>query len=231
MSRPSTARLFIALDVPAKLRTELAAWGQLVSARLGGARPVRLLDADSMHLTICFLGSRAVAQIEPLAALVEDCPQPAMGEASLGAPLWLPTRRPRALAVEVHDDARSLAALHRVVLEELAKAGLAPPGDHAARHVAQAGAGRRRPLKPHITVIRMHPDGRRGNRELAPTPKRTFVPERLVLYRSWLTRDGAEYEAIASASTTPMSHSRKRDSSRARGSSREANNCSVRGEL
>jgi hypothetical protein len=34
-------------------------------------------------------------------------------------------------------------------------------------------------------------------RTLPPTPALSFVPSELILYRSWLSPDGASYEAIA----------------------------------
>ena len=59
-------------------------------------------SASSLHLTLCFLGSRPVAEVDALATGVRSCAERACGS-RLGAPLWLPARRPRALAVEVHD--------------------------------------------------------------------------------------------------------------------------------
>jgi hypothetical protein len=35
-------------------------------------------------------------------------------------------------------------------------------------------------------------------RDLSPTPSLSFVPEELVLYRSWLSPEGASYEPLAS---------------------------------
>jgi 2'-5' RNA ligase len=63
-----------------------------------------------------------------------------------------------------------------------------------------------RRFHPHITVARMRADGRsrrshgpsseRGERLLPPTPSLSFTPAELVLYRSWLTPDGASYESL-----------------------------------
>jgi 2'-5' RNA ligase len=148
-----------------------------------------------MHITVCFLGSRPVEQIESLSALVETCAQPPMGQASIGAPLWLPPRRPQALAVEVHDDSGAMSELHRIVSADLDAAGLtAAAPTHGSRH---------RTFRPHITVVRLRQGTAPCERALAPTPQLSFLPQRLVLYRSWLSPEGASYEALASSPTMP----------------------------
>jgi 2'-5' RNA ligase len=38
---------------------------------------------------------------------------------------------------------------------------------------------------------------------LSPTPQRTFIAPRLVLYRSWLSPEGARYEEIAASEAVP----------------------------
>jgi RNA 2',3'-cyclic 3'-phosphodiesterase len=193
MSHPATARLFVALDLPGELREELSSWARL--ALRGAVHGVRVLDPELLHLTISFLGSRPVQEIEPLSALIESLAQPAIGEASVGAPLWLPLRRPKALAVEVHDDSGALAALHRAVSAQLAAARL----DSAA----PTRGARRRAFRPHVTVARLRDGAAPRERALAPTPARSFIAQRLVLYRSWLSPEGASYEALAAADTVP----------------------------
>lgn len=216
--KPSPARLFIALELPEGLREELAGWARQACRAAGAAereraqpqeslrRPrrrrgsddrhgMRVLDADTLHLTIAFLGSRPPEEIEPLASLLESLPPMSMGVASLGAPLWLPTRRPRALAVEVHDDAQTITELHASLSDSLQAAALAPT---EAEHPS-----RRRPLRPHITVARMRSASAPRQRTLTPTPQRSFTPQRLALYRSRLAPEGASYEELAALEMTP----------------------------
>jgi len=196
MSRGATVRLFVAVDPPPEVCGALAAWARAAAAGLtpdaGAARGgVRLLDAELLHLTLCFLGSRPVAEVEPLAAALEGCAEHAC-ELSLGAPLWLPARAPRALAVSVHDQDGELVRLR----EELAGALAAVSG----------WEDERRRLRPHITVARMRGGRRRSGRtppQLPPTPRLGFVPERLCLYRSWLDPAGARYETVASCTLLP----------------------------
>jgi 2'-5' RNA ligase len=107
--RAHLARLFVAVDVPADAREALADWGRRAARAAGAASDprapaqLRPVDADSVHLTLCFLGSRPVQEIDQLAAVLPDCAAHA-SELCVGAPVWLPQRRPRALAVAIADE-------------------------------------------------------------------------------------------------------------------------------
>ena len=75
----------------------------------GWGRPLRLLDPEALHLTLCFLGSRPVEEIAAIGSTLSACAAH-VGELSVGAPLWLPRTRPRSLAVAIHDDRESWRA-------------------------------------------------------------------------------------------------------------------------
>jgi 2'-5' RNA ligase len=183
----TTARLFVAVDLPALVRERLAGWAKTAVAGVFSGRNAmpRLLGPDSMHLTLCFLGNRPTSEIGPLGDAVGACAR-VVGELSLGAPLWLPPRRPRVLAVEVHDEGGGLQALKDDVLAALAG-------------VCDADlASERRRFRPHVTVARLRERTRPRERELAPTPALSFAPESVALYRSFLAAEGATYEALAS---------------------------------
>src|SRR5258707_333554 len=150
MSRPGTARLFVAIDPPAAVREQLAAWARLALASQSSSesssatRSVRLLAPDTMHLTLCFLGSRPVAELELVVAAVQELTAPG-AELSLGAPLWLPPRRPRTLAVAVHDRAGELTHLQRAVAQALSGAlDWQPERRRFRAHVTVARLGRER---------------------------------------------------------------------------------------
>jgi 2'-5' RNA ligase len=190
MVRAATARLFVAIDPPARVREALCAWargavGPVRGRGSGASRPLRLLAPELLHVTICFLGSRPVEEIGALAEALGECAT-AVGEMSVGAPLWLPPRRPRALAVELHEPSGELARLHDAL-------GLALAVEEA----------RHRRFRPHITLARMREGVAPRARELPPTPQLAFAPRELVLYRSWLSPEGAEYEALAHATLVP----------------------------
>jgi 2'-5' RNA ligase len=201
----STARLFVAIDLPAAVREALAVWVRAAAREMSsrarahrdptrspriatrhGGPPLRVVDPELLHMTLCFLGNRPTGEIEAIAAALDSCAGPA-GEVSLGAPLWLPPRRPRTLAVEVHDGpGKELAALQAELLDALKGACALEP--------------ERRRFRPHITVARLRAGAAPGERRLPATPALSFAPAELVLYRSWLSPAGAGYEALASRS-------------------------------
>jgi 2'-5' RNA ligase len=206
MSRGATARLFVAVDVPPAVCEALSSWGREVAAglapdareRAGGA-PLRLLAAQAMHVTLCFLGDRPTTEIPAIAATLDACRAP-VGDLTLGAPLLLPPRRPRSLAVEVHDRCGALARLQQALAGSLATVIDWQP--------------ERRRFRAHVTVARMgRPPGRsaerrRGSKAPGPpgphaglpaTPALRFTPSSVVLYRSWLEPAGATYEALCAS--------------------------------
>jgi 2'-5' RNA ligase len=204
MSAGPTARLFVAIDPPAQVCEALAAWARAVAAALGSGgardarRALRLLDADSLHITLCFLGSRPVAEIGLIAAALAEQGEDSSPALSLGAPLWLPPRRPRSLAVEVHDDDRSaepLVRLQRAVADSIAGAIDWRP--------------ERRRFRGHVTVARVRTGLRRAraaldSERLPPTPQRCFRPASVVLYRSLLAPSGATYDQVASCALSTL---------------------------
>jgi 2'-5' RNA ligase len=200
----------VAVDPPEEVCGELAAWAR---AALGGARAgdphrrepptaakVRVLGAETMHVTLCFLGGRPIGEIETIAAALQ-APSGQSVELHVGAPLWLPPRRPRALALELHDRTGALTRLYAGVRDALASAIEWQP--------------ERRRFRPHVTVARIGRGGDRRRRAgarrsgrsdadgaprelaLTPSPQLSFAVGELVLYRSLLSREGARYEPIA----------------------------------
>jgi RNA 2',3'-cyclic 3'-phosphodiesterase len=200
MSGGPTARLFVAVDPPARVREQLGAWARSAATALtghlgrGAAPALRVLEPPALHLTLCFLGGRPVGEIEAIGAVLSACTGE-VGELSVGAPLWLPPRRPRALAVEIHESGDGLARLQRGVSDVIARATSWEAGQ---RH-----------FRAHVTVARMR-GGARSPRGSAPTwpalpatPPAIFTPSSVVLYRSWLSPAGASYEAIATCGLAP----------------------------
>lgn len=191
MRRDSTARLFVALDPPAEVCERLADWARAATRASGPLPGVRVLEPESLHLTLCFLGSRPLAELGALAAALEASAQP-VGELSLGAPLLLPRRRPRALAVAVGDPVGELESLHRRLL-----AALVDASDWEPEH---------RRLRPHVTVARMRSNERGGAALVVlpgPSPQMRFTPRSIALYRSRLEPAGARYEEIARSELVP----------------------------
>lgn len=200
MSSGPKARLFVAVDPPPTVREQLGGWARSAAATLtgqlgrGAAPPLRVLEPPALHLTLCFLGGRPVGEIDAIGAALSAC-SGEVGELSVGAPLWLPPRRPHALAVEIHDSGVGLARLHRTVCDAISR--------------ATGWEAERRRFRAHVTVARVR-GGAPSRRRSAPswpvlpaTPPAMFTPTSLVLYRSWLSSAGASYEAIATCGLAP----------------------------
>lgn len=205
--RAASARLFVAVDPPEQVAAQLEAWARAVARERrseGGSQQqaLRVLDPEILHVTVCFLGERTVDEIPLLEEQLAMCER-APVELSVGAPLWLPPRRPRALAVELHDKDDALARIHAEVTSRLETTDPALLDQTSERRGASA---KPRHFHPHITVARMRADGR-GRRSHGPsggggeallpaTPSLSFAPAELVLYRSWLSPEGASYESL-----------------------------------
>ena len=177
----SAARLFAAVDLPAGVREELAAWARTV---VGERTELRLLAAESLHVTLAFLGWRDEAEMERIGRLVVACADAAVPLA-LEAPLWLAPRRPHVLTVALRDVTGALGELQRNVVAALvAGAGFEPE---------------RRAFSPHVTVARVRRGGRvrPGSVELPPLAPRKFAAAALSLYRSRLSPAGSRYEPVA----------------------------------
>jgi RNA 2',3'-cyclic 3'-phosphodiesterase len=202
MARGGAARLFVAIDPPPEVGEELAEWARQAVADWSSwavrpqrrpRRAPRVLKAEALHLTLCFLGSRPAAEIATLSSALATCAEGAgsrvlADELSVGAPLWLPPRRPHALAVELHDRTGGLAALQASVGRALSEGSGWEP--------------ERRRFRPHITLVRMRAGtaparGATGDRPLLPpTPQLRFTPESIVLYRSLPAAGGTAYDPL-----------------------------------
>jgi RNA 2',3'-cyclic 3'-phosphodiesterase len=180
------ARLFLALELPAEVRRVLAAWTRENTAGVQRLRPVAL---ESLHVTLCFLGSRPVtetAQIASTCRAVAGLPAP---ELVLGDALWLPPRRPRVLSVELDDEEGRLPAVQSVLAQTLADGRFYEPEP--------------RPFLAHVTVARLQREARIRSSEL-PAPERVrFTTGRVTLFQSRLGQGPARYEALSTVELAP----------------------------
>jgi 2'-5' RNA ligase len=177
----SSLRLFVAAELPGEAVDALVGW----RPRADGLRPVA---PEALHVTLAFLGAREEDEVATIAPMLDAAARPVRA-LSLGAPLWLPKRRPRVLAVDLGDADGALAALRADVVERL-----------------QAGIGfepERRGFLAHVTVARV----RAGTRELPavepPEPLGLFAASAVTLFQSRLHPRGARYEALARATLGP----------------------------
>jgi 2'-5' RNA ligase len=180
------ARLFVALDLPEAMREALVDWGrkELRDPAL------RVVGADSLHITLAFLGYMPEKEIEELGKIVGGLESPAPS-VELGNPVAKPSlRRARLFALPAASS--GAVALQAELEEALVAKRLYKP--------------EKRPFWPHVTVARVKSAGRGSKRPLpvesppGPLPKVLLEPSRAVrvrLYRSELNPKGARYTPLA----------------------------------
>src|SRR5882757_8201790 len=179
-------RVFVALDLPERMREGLMAWGkaELVDPALRPTRP------ESLHVTLVFLGNREAAEVEEIAAVVRRSggPAPLM---KLEDPISLPRHR-RASLFALPAPSPAASGLRRGLVERLVTAGLYK--------------SERRDFWPHVTVARVRAEGHGSRRPAAVTRrpgdlpdglKEPFLGVRLTLYRSELQSGGSRYAPLA----------------------------------
>jgi RNA 2',3'-cyclic 3'-phosphodiesterase len=176
-----SARLFVALELPADARDVLARWRDSVVADLPG---LRLVGAEDLHATLCFLGSRPEGEIERIGAACGVAAGEPVADSGFGSALWLPARRPRVLAVELSDPDGALGRMQSALSVALVAGGWYAPES--------------RPFLPHVTVARVSRDARVRAVELPAPPETAVRCARVTLYRSLLGTGGARYEPLAS---------------------------------
>lgn len=183
------ARLFVALELPGQVRSALVGWA---GETLGGTPGVRLLDADSLHMTLCFLGEVRVSAVEGISsALAEACrdgPEtPLIFE--IEGVRRLPPRRPRVCAVSLRDRDGRGAALQAALSQRLVAGGWYAP--------------ERQGWLAHVTVARMSRGGggpggsdwsETGWWDAPPPALAPFPATAITLMRSW---PGSRYEVLA----------------------------------
>jgi len=179
-------RLFVALDLPERVRAGIVAWGREALAD-PALRPVA---PESLHITLAFLGYLAEKEIPRLGEIVEMSGAPAPS-IELGDPAPRPERsRPRLFALPA--ESPDTIALQAGLEEKLIAARLYKP--------------EKRPFWPHVTVARVRREERGSDRparlsKLPGTlPKGLLQPFdgiRLTLYRSQLQPQGAQYTPLA----------------------------------
>jgi 2'-5' RNA ligase len=188
------ARLFVALDLPQRVREGLVAW-QREALTDPALRPIA---PEALHVTLCFLAYQPEREIERIAEVMRSVDPRRVQLRFREAPAAIPPNRPRLFAA----DAESEAAIE--LQAELSD-----------RLVAERFyRPEKRPFWPHVTVARIKLEkrpasGRRGRRRGRPihvgTPPKAlpaglcepFGAVRVTLYRSLLRPTGAEYVSLA----------------------------------
>jgi 2'-5' RNA ligase len=173
-------RLFVALELPDDVRDVLQRWR---SRALSDMQGLRAVDAENLHVTLCFLGSCEAAEIDSIGAA---CAGAVAGREpcslALGGALWLPPRRPRVVAVDLDDHGSALASVQASLSDALAAGGWYRPES--------------RPFLAHVTVARVGSGARVRAGELPALDPVAFAGSTVTLYRSRPSPRGARYEPL-----------------------------------
>jgi 2'-5' RNA ligase len=169
--------LFVALDLPASVKQEIAHWQH---DQLEAVTQLRVNHA--LHLTLCFLGNLPTDQIATVVTALQEV-RFAPITAVLGEPLFLPSRGAarRVVALAVSDASGQLSSLQAVTAAALAAAG-----------VYQVPT---RPFVAHLTVARYRHPG--PALPLQNVNVGEFGLAQMTLYDSVLERDGAVHTPLA----------------------------------
>ncbi len=137
-------RLFIAVPLPDDAADAVRSVVDEVRAEPlpAGARDVRWVRLDGLHLTLRFLGPTPEDRVEGTVAAVREVAQAAAGPIAMelgGAGAFPPHGRPRALWLGIVQGAEQLGDLAAQLDTTLASAGW--PSEH-------------RPFRPHLTLAR-----------------------------------------------------------------------------
>ncbi len=171
-------RLFVALDLPDHIQEQLAE----VCRGIPGARWV---DADSLHLTLRFIGEVDRHLANDLDDTLSRITWPAFMLSLAGLGQFGEDHKLRSLWVGV-DPNPELMALRERVEQAVQRAGARPE---------------RRKYKPHVTLARFrnHPGEKLGNYFVNNSPLRLppFQVQQFVLFSSYNSSSGPIYRAEA----------------------------------
>ena len=178
--------MFVALDLPERVREEIGAWGQEALSD-PALRPVA---PRFLHVTLAFLGYRPEKDAERVAAAMAECAAPAP-LVELLEPVGRPTRR-KARLFALPASSAGTEQIQSQLSQLLAAEDLYEPGKGA--------------FWPHVTIARVRPEGRGSRRPMAVERPPEDLPGalselfhgvRLSLYRSVLQSEGARYVPMA----------------------------------
>ena len=171
------------------MRARLAAWRDGLLAGRDNLRPVA---EEALHVTLAFLGYRAVQEAE---AIAEAIGGPAVQERATspvltpGEVVPVPPRRSRLLALDLGDPDGACGQLQQAVSDALEAERFYKP--------------EKRPFWPHVTLARVKRNLRADPLPAEPPPLEPFRAAQLTLYRSTLRPQGAQYDALASQLLRP----------------------------
>lgn len=173
-------RLFTALDLPAEVRTAVA------RLQAPDAIDARWTPTDQYHVTLRFIGDASAEEADRYESALGQLDVAAAACRPYGLDV-LPSRDAPSVLIVGLERTDTLLEVYRAVSDALERAGVAPET---------------RPFRPHVTLARLNDVAPETvhqflrSHETGDLP--TFRADRVHLYESTLTSDGAVHEQRAS---------------------------------
>jgi len=174
-------RIFFAVEIGDAARRAARAVAERLAAAPGGDA-VRWVRPESYHVTLRFVGATPRDRIAGLVAAAQRAARAiAPFELRLGALAGFPSRRPRAVVLDVAPH-EAIVALAREVERAVVEAGFAPE---------------ERAFHPHLTLGRVRERGVPFVAPAeAPVDAASFAVDSFVLFQSALATTGAQYTPL-----------------------------------
>ena len=185
-------RAFIALEISREARVELS---RIIDELKKVDAPVKWLNPQSIHLTLKFLGNISEEKIENISILLEKI---AKGIASFSVTLGdigvFPTwRRPRVIWLGIKDSQEKVKSMAGELEKALEKEGCEIEAREFKSHLT---LGRVKTGK-NSEKLKMAADA--DSVEIVPV---SMIVDKIILYKSTLTPEGAEYTPLHVAKFT-----------------------------
>jgi RNA 2',3'-cyclic 3'-phosphodiesterase len=180
-------RTFIAIELPANLRANIAAYIQHLRREIPDVRASWNRE-ENLHLTLKFLGDVPIARVQQISESVELAAQPFQPFELVvtGCGIFPPRGRPNVLWLGVSDLSNNLGRLHHGVEEQCELMGFERES---------------RPFHPHLTIARLRRP--QGASQLGELHKQfsfgpaAFTVSEVVVFRSELLPAGSRHTAVS----------------------------------
>ncbi len=191
-SRPSarSIRLFVAVELSGEARAKVS--GVIERVVESGAKNLRAVRPEAVHLTLKFLGDVRSDRVDELVDALRQVAgtRPSFAAALSGAGVFPSPARARVLWLGIGGDTVALGELHLGIEDAVASLGFARD---------------RKPFSPHLTVARLGERASRADRLLAadtlanaPHPDGVEIPVRsIAVMQSTLSTSGAIHQRLA----------------------------------
>jgi RNA 2',3'-cyclic 3'-phosphodiesterase len=177
-------RLFLGLPLPDEAVRRLVGWQR---SELESRSDVRLVAPENLHVTLAFLGTRPVGDVEPVASVMREAAAESDGPLVLTPARY---RETRSVGMIVFDDVGGRATtLATTLWDRLERLGV-----YEREH---------RSWLAHVTVVRFRT---RPRATPAPPAFGRVSPSEVALYHSVLRRTGAQYEILESVALGGSTH-------------------------